>query len=253
MWVGKSTGRQPCAFLVETKVETKKKRPEGRLFLDLLAEQVGANATGLRMARDALAAIPAQVGGWRLVSANCGAQPIVAGARKRTWSCQVSYTRLPGAVLNRDLMPALPPNWTTTVKPMNAVSAVWSFEEDALPALDPEALQSVRHHLVDTGSDLQRIMPVLSSEPALAFGPVVIEAPKTSDGKPIGAQHAPELMEKLQTSALRLKGPMRTIDYVLGKSNLPADWTQLSMTLAGAPGTQTRLHMEATGVIYARN
>lgn len=225
-------------------------------FASWLKEQIGANQDGLRAAHAQLLMIPVELNGWRLQTASCKAQALRDGQRARSWACAAAYTRLPGASLTRDLMPQAPKTWAISLTPLNGLAASWSYQQDALPALDLDALVPVRAHQIDTASELQGIAPALAQEPALVFSDIAITSPKSSDGKPFGIEHAPPEVQNLKTASIVLKGPLRSIDYAMQKSAIPADWNALSIGIV--PGSdasikQSRVVAEITGVLYAKN
>lgn len=236
-------------------------------FQTWLNMQSGASHEGIVRARVELGSAPAETGGWMLQAAACKALPLDAAKRERQWACEARYKRAPGAALTRDVLPTLPTRWAISINPLNEFTASWSFTESKVPALDIKALHSVGEHRVETVSELQRISPVTATEPTLQFAAATIPQPTGHDGKPIAAQFAPPESQTLQVGRVILKGPLRTVDYIIGKTSLDADWTSLSLVVdkpadqgAVAPGAPiplgvkaSRIQTEISGVIYAKS
>ena len=236
-----------------------------------------ARVDGLLAIRETVGSIPVRWNGWNLSGAKCSAGELTTGARvaavpptspasgatepvgmvgsQRTWSCTASYDRSKVGSFNKDMEGVIPKGWNVRFMPLNKMQATWSITEMAEPLKIAE-LKTIRYHLVDTVSKLQKVAPGFSQDMNVAFAPVAIPAPKKPDGT---AYAADPTASGLQSAEVAFKGPLRSMDH-LTQAGIEADWTSISITAAtGAPAdksagiNQSALTAEVTGVIYAKN
>ena len=218
---------------------------------------VAPNGHGLAPVRASLDRLPLDWNGWTLGSASCSAGAITAAAAPsappaptRTWSCRASYARGTTGHFNRSMASALPQGWSVTFQPLNGLELAWTVSAPAR-ALTASSLRNVAYFEVEVASRLQRLLPALAADVAIAFTPVPIAAPRKADGTAL----APDARaDALRQASLLVKAPLRSLDAVIA-ADIEADWLQLSLqydpsTLRGG-AKSSALMAEAKGNAYA--
>lgn len=212
----------------------------------------GHGSTGLAMARDSMADLPAQWDGWTLLRSNCTQAPgSSASAGSLTWSCSAEYERGNQGILTREIAPRIPARWTVVFTPLNKMRLTWSV---VTPRIDMvlDSLPTRDHHHIETVSKLQKIAPALSQLPAFTFAAINIPAPVSASGV---VAPPDERVAGLASAALNVKGPLRSIDALIN-SGLEASWTALTLAYvptAGDASIKTSIiTAEAVGVLYAK-
>lgn len=224
-----------------------------RVIADWEATKVSPGAAGLLAARESIGRLPVLWDGWTLSNAKCTAAPLSAPAKVRAWGCSASYERTAvSAKLNREMEPAIPPEWTVSFTPLKSMQVNWSVDEPINP-LQIAGLKPTRFHSVDTSSRFQALAPAFSQELKFEFVAVNLPAPKQEDGTALPLD---SVASSLREAVLSVRGPLRTIDALIVR-DIPADWDSVGITFAVSNSSysinSSAVSAEVSGVIYAKN
>lgn len=208
---------------------------------------------GLRVVRKSLGQLPLHWKGWKLGSANCKAQPPAGG--QQVWDCSASYTPegKSGAGTNADLKASMPEGFDIKFESMQQVSLEWKPAYKVDP-LDLNKLPTRNQHLLETASQLQALLPAMSSMPSLSFTSSGVSPPKSNAGTDITR---PANIVLPSEAPLSISGPLRTIDTLIDRG-IAAEWRALSLTYAAMSGPVntllgSALQVQISGVLYAKD
>lgn len=195
---------------------------------------------------NALADLPAEVGGWRLVGAQCkrGTGP--------AWACQARYGRLHRLATNASFLAARPAGWREAWQPLDAVVAHFPAAGGGQP-LDPARLVSRAEHDDKTVTALQRILPLMSGITLGDAAPARLEPPRDEHGAAIPL---PPSMSVILERPLALEGPLRSLFLVPGLLAGQVEWRAVSLTVEAAAEpslNRSRLMAGLSGVLYAHD
>ncbi|OVZ54354.1 hypothetical protein CDO44_26805 [Pigmentiphaga sp. NML080357] len=191
-----------------------------------------------------LADLPAEVGGWRLASAQC------KRVSQAGWSCLAKYDRVHRLATNASFLAARPRGWSETWQPMDAVVARFAVARDGHP-LDMSRLKTSVEHENETITSLQRILPLLSAATLGEPSPVRLEAPRDEHGLAIPP---PASMPVILERPLTLEGPLRSMFLLPGTLASQVEWRSVFLTVdpAAEPSlNRSRLMAGISGVLYA--
>ncbi|WP_338618121.1 type 4b pilus protein PilO2 [Pigmentiphaga sp. CHJ604] len=195
---------------------------------------------------DALAELPAELGGWKLSSAQCTRD---AGPG---WTCRAGYGRGHRLATNASFLAARPPGWKETWQPMDAVVAHFSIAGGG-QALEPSRLRSQEEHDDQTVTALQQVMPLLSGITLGDAAPARLEPPRDEYGAVIPA---PPSMPAIFERPLALEGPLRSLFLMPELLAGQVEWRSASLTVAPDAElslNRSRLMAGISGVLYARD
>ncbi|PUE27893.1 hypothetical protein B9Z39_09120 [Limnohabitans sp. JirII-29] len=220
---------------------------------ELSASHVDPNAENFSEVRKRLGQLPANWKNWKLLSAYCKAQSVVA--RKQTWNCSASYgpqTSVDVAT-NLELNAAAPEGFKAKFVTMKQASLEWSVTGNVQP-LNISKLPTRQVHLLDTTSLLQRYSPVMSSVSEVVFTSLKVTPPKTSLGTEI---IKPANLYVPSEAPLTIRGPLRTIDALVQR-DLSAEWRAISFSYIEGGIDKDRplssvLEAQLDGVLYAKD
>jgi len=195
---------------------------------------------------NALADLPAEVGGWRLAAAQCkrGTGP--------GWACQARYGRFHRLATNASFLAARPAGWRETWQPLDAVVAHFPAAGDGR-ALDPARLISRAEHDDKTVTALQQVLPLMSAITLGDVAPARLEPPRDEHGIVIPP---PPSMPAIVERPLALEGPLRSLFLVPGLLADQVEWRAVSLTVetAAEPSlNRSRLMAGLSGVLYAHD
>lgn len=195
---------------------------------------------GLQGLLDAIHAVPARLGGWRLEHIECRPETV-------RWACHSRYRREPGSD-NLDFLTMADPAWQVSFDPLEGATAIWSAPLVALP-LDAAGVRSPHQNEAWFVSALQAMLP--------AFRELRLEAPQLLPVRPpLDAQQRPlprpADMGGFRRRALRVQAPLRSLALLLPQAaHLSWERVQLAFAPVESP---TLLHssLQATlsGVLY---
>ncbi|RZS86522.1 type 4b pilus protein PilO2 [Pigmentiphaga kullae] len=195
---------------------------------------------------DALADLPAEVGGWRLSSAQC------SRGTEQGWTCRARYDRRHRLATNASFLGARPSGWSETWQPMDAVVARFAVADGAQP-LEPSRLMSRAEHDGKTITALQQVLPLMSGATLGETVPVRLEPPRDEYG---AAMAAPPSMPAVSERPLVLEGPLRSMFLIPGLLANQVEWRAVSLTVDAAAElslNRSRLMAGMSGVLYARD
>lgn len=195
---------------------------------------------------DALAELPAELGGWGLSSAQC------SRGMEREWTCRARYDRVQRLATNASFLAARPSGWSETWQPMDAVVARFTVA-DGGQALEPSRLRSRTEHDGKTITALQQVLPLMSGATLGETVPVRLEPPRDEYGAVISA---PPSMPAVSERPLALEGPLRSMFLVPGLLANQVEWRAVSLTVDAAAElslNRSRLMAGMSGVLYARD
>jgi len=195
---------------------------------------------------DALAELPAELGGWGLSSAQC------SRGMEREWTCRARYDRVQRLATNASFLAARPSGWSEAWQPMDAVVARFAVA-DGGQALEPSRLRSRAEHDGKTITALQQVLPLMSGAMLGETVPVRLEPPRDEYGAVISA---PPSMPAVSERPLALEGPLRSMFLVPGLLANQVEWRAVSLTVDAAAElslNRSRLMAGMSGVLYARD
>jgi hypothetical protein len=121
-------------------------------------------------------------------------------------------------------------------------------------SLDLNKLPTRNQHLVETASQLQTLLPAMSSMPSLSFTSSGVSPPKSNAGADIPK---PANIVLPSEAALSISAPLRTIDTLIDRG-IAAEWRSLSLSYAAMSGPAntllgSALQVQISGVLYAKD
>ena len=195
---------------------------------------------------DALADLPAELGGWGLSSAQC------SRGMAQGWACRARYDRVHRLATNASFLAARPSGWSEAWQPMDAVVARFAVADDGR-VLEPSRLKSRAEHDGQTVTALQQVLPLMSGATLGEMVPVRLEPPRDEYGTAISA---PPSMPAVSERPVALGGPLRSMFLVPGLLANQVEWRAVSLTVDAAAElslNRSRLMAGMSGVLYARD
>ncbi|MEK7945568.1 hypothetical protein WKR98_12490 [Pigmentiphaga sp. YJ18] len=195
---------------------------------------------------DALAELPAELGGWGLSSAQCtrGTEP--------GWACRARYDRVHRLATNASFLAARPSGWSETWQPLDTVVARFAVAGGG-QALEPSRLRSRSEHDDKTITALQQVLPLMSGATLGETVPVRLEPPRDEYGVALAA---PPSMPAISERPLALEGPLRSMFLIPGLLANQIEWRAVSLNVDAAAElslNRSRLMAGMSGVLYARD
>jgi hypothetical protein len=221
-----------------------------RALNDWQASVAATDALGMDKVRESIAEIPVTWDGWTMTTTTCTAGLLAAGVRP--WSCTAVFTRDQGGSLTREINAQMPTKWTVTYTPLNQMVLAWTISQSAA-AIQVNKLPKSSFHTIETTSRLQKLERILSQSATFKFAPVVIPAPKRSDG----SVYPPDPMASgIVQAVISIQGPLRSIDAAM-HANLDVAWDKYTLTYTSQSSdpsiNASALSVAAAGVIYAKD
>lgn len=220
---------------------------------ELSASRVNPDAENLSAIRKNLGQLPTYWKNWKLLSAYCKAQPVVA--RKQAWNCSASYSpqESTGAATNLELNAAVPEGFNAKFISMKQASMEWFVVVDVQP-LNISKLPTRQEHVLDTTSLLQRYSPVISSVSDVVFTSLKVALPKTKLGLEITK---PANLNIPSEAPLTIRGPLRTIDAFVQRG-LSVEWRAIAFSyveggMDKSGPLSSVLEAQLDGVLYAKD
>ncbi|MDP3136985.1 MAG: hypothetical protein Q8N17_11730 [Burkholderiaceae bacterium] len=211
-----------------------------------IARPTNADLTALRQAVHAL---PIDVGGWAFESLNCGWQT--------SWSCTALYRRsdsLARRATNRSFEAVRPRAWTLAWTSATQVRASFSVSGEPSASVDPAgALPSLAEYQIETFSDLQVLGQLFAHAEVSGVQRLEIPAASGVDGQALPRPKSGTVPEVFR-AALTLTGPLRNLE-VVEQAGIPARWREFSVTRNEQDQVSLRLSaltMTLKGEVHAR-
>lgn len=204
----------------------------------------------LSVLRQAVHAMPTDVGGWAFESLDCGWQ-------NTGWSCTAHYRRPDGLArraTNRSFEAARPRTWTLAWTSATQVRASFTAGSDTSGPFDPaRAMPTLSEFQIGIFSDLQELGQLFAHAEVSGAQRLEIPVASNADGRPL-PRPSPGTVPEVFRAALTLTGPLRNLE-VIEQAGIPVRWRELSVTHSALDQAALRLSaftMTLKGEIHAR-
>lgn len=200
-----------------------------------------AGSTGLLLS---LYALPVQLEGWRLRTAECIAHVDL-------WRCHADYDRADPDTDNDRFLGAAQPGWEVSFTPLEQARIRWGFPA-AGRELAQSALYSRSYIERSVFSALQAIRPAFASMTLDAPEQLLIPVPRDEQGQPVAR---PSDLPRYGMRAMRIRAPLRSISLLLPHARAVA-WRRVVLSVdpnVRPDLVHSSLNVDLQGALYEQD